>query len=71
MSSSDITFTAAELAAEAQREIGQRLRVYGNLVISGKMKQAEADHKIALMAAIRDHFAAQADANPRDSGRLL
>lgn len=67
----DITFTAAELAAEAQREIVQRLSVYGRLVISGKMKQADADHKIALMRQIRDHFAAQAEANPRGSGRLL
>jgi hypothetical protein len=66
-----ITFTAAELAAEAQRELAQRLSVYGRLVISGKMTQADADRKIALMRQIRDHFAAQAEANPQASGRLL
>jgi hypothetical protein len=44
----------AEQAEEAHREMASRYRVYSARVAAGKMTQAEADHGIATMRAIRD-----------------
>ena len=43
-------FTA--LIAEAQRELDMRRQVYWSRVRAGKMRQDDADKRIALMAAI-------------------
>ena len=40
------------LVAEAQRELDMRRQVYWARVRAGKMRQADADKRIALMAAI-------------------
>ena len=40
------------LIAEAQRELDMRRQVYWSRVRAGKMRQADADQCIALMAAI-------------------
>ena len=40
------------LIAEAQRELDMRRKVYWSRVRAGKMRQDEADKRIALMAAI-------------------
>ena len=40
------------LIAEAQRELDMRRQVYWSRVRAGKMRQDEADKRIALMAAI-------------------
>jgi hypothetical protein len=40
------------MIAEAQRELDLRRQVYWTSVRSGKMRQNEADKRIALMAAI-------------------
>jgi hypothetical protein len=46
------TITVAALIAEAQRELDMRRQVYWASVRAGIMRQAEADRRIALMAAI-------------------
>ena len=40
------------LVAEAQRELDMRRQVYWSRVRAGKMRQDDADKRIALMAAI-------------------
>ena len=40
------------LIAEAQRELDMRKHVYWTRVRAGQMRQADADKRIALMAAI-------------------
>lgn len=45
-------YTAAEKLAELKREIGLRRRVYGRLVETGGMKEAEATKRIAVMEQI-------------------
>ena len=45
-----IQFTA--LIAEAQRELEMRRQVYWSRVRAGKMRQDDADKRIALMAVI-------------------
>jgi len=52
------SYTAAELAACAERELQMRLRVYARRVADGHMRQANADREIGMMGQIRDHFAA-------------
>ena len=42
----------AALIAEAQRELDMRRQFYWTRVGAGKMRQADADKRIALMAAI-------------------
>jgi hypothetical protein len=44
--------TVAALIAEAQRELDMRRQVYRASVRAGTMRQADADKRIALMAAI-------------------
>lgn len=41
----------ADQAAEAQREVDFRVRVYPNMVMTGRMKQADADRHLARMRA--------------------
>ena len=40
------------LIAEAQRELDMRRQVYWSRVRAGRMRRADADQRIALMAAI-------------------
>ena len=46
------SFSVTALIAEAQRELDMRRQVYWSRVRAGKMRQDEADKRIALMAAI-------------------
>ena len=51
-------FTAREKAACADREVGQRQRVYGRMVEEGRMHQERALREIALMQEIAaDYYA--------------
>ena len=50
--------TVVEMHACAVRELAMRRRVYPRWVAGGKMKQDAADHEIAAMEAIMEHFAA-------------
>jgi hypothetical protein len=64
------TFTAREKLKAVERELGFRRRVYASRVADGRMKQADADFQIGIMAAIADDYrllAAAAD----QAGRLL
>ncbi|MFT6943448.1 MAG: hypothetical protein ACJAUW_000017 [Yoonia sp.] len=45
-------FPVTDLIAEAQRELDLRRQFYWSRVRTGKMRQAEADKRIALMQAI-------------------
>ena len=45
-------FSVAALITEAQRELDMRRQVYWSRVRAGKMRQDEADKRIALMQAI-------------------
>ena len=45
-------FPITALITEAQRELDLRRQVYWSRVRAGKMRQDEADRRIALMAAI-------------------
>jgi hypothetical protein len=49
-------FSIDDLVACVRRELAQRRRVYGRLVIEGKMKGKDADREIALMQAIRENL---------------
>lgn len=55
-------FTMAELAREARRELALRNRFYPRWVVAGRMKGADADRWIALMEAIAEKLAAEAEA---------
>ena len=48
----DGTLPITALIAEAQRELDLRRQFYWSRVRAGKMRQADADKRIALMAAI-------------------
>lgn len=50
------TFTALDKLKAAEREIGQRKRVYPRLIEGGRMSQKAADHQIAVMEAIADDY---------------
>lgn len=65
------SFTAAELAACAEREVPQRRRVYPRLVDRGSMRADEAAREVAMMQEIARRLRAQVKANPRAAGRLL
>ena len=54
------TITVAALIAEAQRELDMRKQVYWARVRAGQMRQADADARIALMAAIVQRLIATA-----------
>lgn len=53
-SSEKITFRDKEQCA--RRELDFRKRVYARRVAEGKMKQADADHEIEVMAAILSDY---------------
>jgi len=40
------------MIVDAEREVRMRINVYPKLVINGRMKQDDADRKIAIMRAI-------------------
>ena len=65
------TFTDADLAACAEREVRQRRKVYPKLVRSGSLSKAEAERQIAMMEAIGRHFAERVAVDPQPNGRLL
>ena len=46
------SFSVTALIAEAQRELDLRRQFYWSRVRAGKMRQDEADRRIALMQAI-------------------
>ena len=48
----DGTIPVTALIAEAQRELDMRRQYYWSRVRAGKMRQADADRRVALMAAI-------------------
>ncbi|MGV8989204.1 MAG: hypothetical protein ACOH2H_23450 [Cypionkella sp.] len=48
----DCAIPVAALITEAQRELDLRRQFYWARVRAGKMRQADADKRIALMAAI-------------------
>ncbi|BEV44373.1 hypothetical protein [Afipia carboxidovorans] len=56
-------FTDDEKAAEAERELRMRKQVYPRRVADGRMTQADADRKIAIMAEIAEDY--------KSKGRLL
>lgn len=65
MADSTITresFTAAELADCAEREVRQRQQVYPRLVESSRMTQAFAGRQTALMQEIARKLRVEADA---------
>ena len=49
-------FTSAEKAAEVKREIGQRQWVYPKQVADGKLAQALANRRIAIMEEIAGDY---------------
>ena len=51
------TFTAAEKRAEVQREIQMRRRAFPRWVSSGRIGQATADRRIAILEAIAEDYA--------------
>lgn len=65
------TFTPSELAACADREVKQRLRVFPRLVAKGSMAQALADRETAMMRQIAADYRERATADPRADGRIL
>jgi hypothetical protein len=50
------TFTAAELAKEAEREAKYRRWVYARLVSDGRMRAAEAERRISMMETIAERL---------------
>ncbi len=54
------TIPVTALIAEAQRELDLRRQFYWSRVRAGKMRQNEADRRIALMAAIVKRLTATA-----------
>lgn len=57
-----VTFTAKELAREAEREVIMRHEVFANRVAAGRMRQDVADRRIAMMREIARRLKAQAEA---------
>ncbi len=64
------TFTDRDKADEAKREVAMRRRVYPRWVQDGRMKQADADRKIAIMEAIATDYRERAETEEA-KGRLL
>lgn len=57
------TFTNAEKAKAARREVGLRRRAYPRWVDRGTMKQPQADREILLMEAIAADYERLAEAD--------
>ncbi|MHB2205016.1 hypothetical protein [Methylobacterium sp. CM6257] len=66
----DQTFTAADLADCAEREVRQRQRAYPGWIEAGRMTQQLADGQTALVQAIARKLRAEADAE-RAKGDLF
>lgn len=60
---SDLLFgpSLAEMVKEADRELKQRETVYRRMVDNGKLGEATANRRLALMRAIRDFLKTHAD----------
>jgi hypothetical protein len=56
-------FTAMQKATEASREVGYRQFVYSKKVADGKMSEAEARKRIAIMQEIANDYLAEAEAD--------
>lgn len=56
-----MSFTDAQKAESAQREVSFRKRVYPKLVAKGSMKQFDAEREIALMQSIADDYEQRAN----------
>ena len=54
--------TPSEKLKCAERELHYRKRVYGRMVSKGSMSEADRDHEIAVMEAIRDDYCRQVEA---------
>ena len=54
-------FTAEQKRDAVQRELERRRRVFPNRVVTHRMRQAEANHQLAVMAAILADYAAAAE----------
>jgi signal recognition particle subunit SEC65 len=65
-----MNFLIHELAAEAEREVKMRERVYPRWVAAGRMKPAEAERKTEMMREIAARLRAQANTE-ETAGRLL
>jgi hypothetical protein len=63
-------FSPREIMREAQREVGYRRFVYPKLVEAGKLRQAQADDRIAMMEAVAWYFGNLAD-QEEETDRLL
>lgn len=64
-----MTFTFADLAAEAEREVRMREHVFPKRVAAGSMKAPDAERKTAMMREIARRLRVEADAEAA-SGRL-
>jgi hypothetical protein len=56
----DLAVTFAEQSDELDREIAMRRKVYRTWIDSGRMKQADAEARMARLLAARDTFKALA-----------
>lgn len=56
-------FTARQKQQALARELGFRRRVYATRVAEGRMKQADADFQIGVMAAMEADYRALAEAD--------
>lgn len=63
-------FTNVQKMAEASREVGYRQFVYSRKVNDGKMPEAEAKRRIAVMEEIAEDYKALAEKEEKE-GRLL
>ena len=63
-------FTYADLARCAQREVGQRKKVYPRLIAGQRMTQQMADRETAMMEEIARRLKEMADVEDK-AGRLL
>lgn len=63
-------FTAAEKSKCALRELHHRRRAYPRWIVAGRYTQVKADLEIALMTAIHQDYAKQAEIEDA-AGRLL
>jgi hypothetical protein len=63
-------FTAKEKADCAQREVGQRVRVYKRLVDGKRMAAASAQRQIEIMQEIADEYRAQVPPEPKQEKLL-
>jgi len=63
------TFTAAELAAEAERELRLRQLRYSKQIGEGKLNPVTAQRRLSMMEEIAAHFQKLADIGEAGQGR--